>query len=165
MTFHYHESADVPIRVIPTDQSAVDCESEAGIAACNAYRATLDESLLILQGKPLVFLFREPTGTRYDKARRDSGCKGGAAFDQCTARELIRHCLVGWENGDPSWPDWKTLAKIEGTELVVSSDFTDQMPPSYVTQCGLSLWRHFILGVQAAQKGKGEIQVEPDSGN
>lgn len=163
--FHYHESTDTPIRIIPTDQPAVDSTSEAGIAACEAYRSTLDESKLLLTGEPTVLLFREPTFAVYEKARLEGGMIDGTGFNQPTARALVRRCLIGWENPHPSWPPIAKIQRMEGGELVVSKSFADQLPPMVVSECGLTLWRHLLMGAPNEPKGKGEIQAAPTPGN
>jgi len=169
MDFIYHESADTPFRIIPTEQSAVRRTTDEEVEACEQYRATLDQSKLLLSGPPLAYLFRELTWARFERAIVEAGGPQRAPtdpiLDMPRARQIIRQCLIGWENPHPSWPKIEDLLEYSGHDTVVSMRFIGQMPPSHVSECARSLFRTLYSGKPNEAKGAGEIQKEVSPGN
>jgi len=100
-------------------------------AAYGSYLKTLDPSLLILTGDPLVFILRPLDIKAYEIAIRDA--RGVAVrnvyTDNVTARELLRLCCVDIENWPEEWGDKEKAFRFEYGRTVLSADLACDLPP------------------------------------
>ena len=130
MAFKLYTSKTDQIRFISSLDNAVKVKTKRQVADYQKYLDNLDDTLLTLSGRPLVFLLRPLTWGVYEIACRDA--RGMAIkdlyTDAPTARELLRLSVESFENWPKEWGDMEDVFSFEYKRKVLSAAWIANVP-------------------------------------
>lgn len=164
MAFRLIESKTERLRFISTSDDQVIRETPEQELACRKYLETLDESLLTLRGKPVVWLLRPLDQRTLEIAQRNSGSKF-AACDIPSAREAFRLSVEGAENWPAEFPPIESLLRSECDMVCLDRTFAGKIPVSIVLEGARVLLDTLFDASSGKAKGRGHIQSESTPGN